>query len=250
MAEYTGTEGVLEIADSPIAVAEFTLKVTRGVASHGRSGKHSDLKLPGKVDVTGTIKRIMIDGTMLGKVVGDTEETGEAAALHAGLAIPGAGAELVTDMTATDSKSSLIKFTALTSAVTAVGKAILYGTDINDNKLTEVVTIPKLGINETTTGKKIFKTLTHVVTFDYVQTAGSTMKVDAVVGASGIVVGEAKIFKIKGKATSGSNHVYVTADNCFLTDGEFAFSDADTIMSDTLSFTMKDPDADLKVEYV
>jgi len=249
MTEYTGTEGVLEIADSPIAVAEFSIKVARGVASHGRSGKHSDLKLPGKVDVTGTIKRIMIDGEMLGKVVGDTEETGTAHDLHAGLTAPGAGGESVTDMTDTNSDKSLIKVTALTAAITAVGKIILYGTDINDNTITEVISITKLGINETITGKKIFKTLTHVASFDYVQ-VGGTLKVQSVVGASGIVVGEAKIFKIKGTATNGSNHVYVTAENCFLTDGEFAFSDGDTIMSDTLSFTMKDPDADLKVEYV
>lgn len=249
MVEYTGTEGVLEIADSPIALAEFSIRVTRGVASHGRSGKHSDLKLPGKVDVTGSIKRIMIDGSLLGKVIGDTEETGAAHDLHAGLTAPGADGESVTDMTDTDSDKSLIKVTALTAAITATGKVILYGTDINDNTITEVVSITALGINETITGTKIFKTLTHVASFDYVQ-AGGTLKVQSVTGASGIVVGEAKIFKIKGKATSGSNHVYITADNCFLTDGEFAFTDADTIMSDTLSFTMKDPDADLKVEYV
>lgn len=248
MTEYTGTEGVLEIDGTPTALAEFSIKVTRGVASHGRSGHHSDLKLPGKVDVTGTIKRIMIDGAMLGKVLGDTEETGTANDLHAGLSAPGAAGENVTDMTDTDSKSSLIKFTALTSAITAVGTAVLYGTDVNDNKITELVTISKLGINETVTGKKIFKTLTHVALFDYVH--ANTLKVQSVVGASGIVVGEGKIFKIEGLATSGGNHVYVIADNCFLTDGEFAFSDADMIMSDTLSFTMKDPDADLTVEYV
>lgn len=249
MTEYTGTEGVLEIAGSPIALAEFSLRVTRGVASHGRSGKHSDLKLPGKVDVTGSIKRIMIDGSLLGKVIGDTEETGTAHELKTAIAAPGAGAEAVVDMTDTNSDTSLIKLTAVTAAITAVGKMILYGTDINSEEQTEVITVTKLGIGETITGKKIFKTLTHVVTFDYVSATG-TITIDSVAGASGISVGEAKIFKIEGKATSGGNHVYITADNCFLTDGEFAFTDADTIMSDTLSFTMKDPDADLKVEYV
>lgn len=249
MVEYTGHEGTLEIDDVAFALSEFTVRVVRNVASHARSGHWSALKLPGTVDVTGTLSRIMIDGQLLGYVIGDTEETGAAGTLHAGLSAPGAGAETVTDMTTTNAQNSLIKLTALTAAVTAAGKCILYGTDINGNPLTEIITVTTMGINETITGTKIFATVTHAVLFDYVQ-AGGTMQVASVAGASGIVVGAGKLFKLEGMATSGSSHVYVTAENCFLTDGEFSFTDADTIMSDTLSWTMKDPDADLNITYV
>lgn len=246
MVEYTGAMCTLEINDIAFALSAFTLDEDRGVVSFPRSGKESDLQLAGKLRISGTLSRIQIDSVLLGYVLNSTTVSGVANDLHAGLSAPGASGESVTDMTDTDSKSGLIKFTALTSAITAVGKAILYGTDINDNKTTEVVTIPKLGINETTTGKKIFKTLTHVALFDYVH--ANTLKVQSVAGASSITVGRPKYFKIKGKAVNGSNHVYVIADNCFLTKGSFGFTDADGGLSDTLNWTMKDPDADYSVE--
>ena len=249
MVEYTGEHMTIEIDDVAIGNAMVTFDFSRDIASHARSGKLSDLKLPGKLSVTGTLSRIMVDGELLGYVIGDTTVSGGAGTLHAGLTAPGAAGESVTDMTTTDSQSSRIKVTALTAAITAGGYIIIYGTDVNDSKLTEVVQITTLGVSEAITADKIFKTVTHVAAFDYVQ-AGGTLKVESVAGASSIVVGTAKYFKLEGILTSGSSNIHVTADNCFLTGGQFSATDANEIASDELPFAMKDEDADLTLDYV
>jgi len=69
---YTGYHGGVTIG-SAFAVAEFSLKIDRSEATHARSGKHSDFKVPGKINATGTITRMMIDKTMLDHALdGDT----------------------------------------------------------------------------------------------------------------------------------------------------------------------------------
>jgi hypothetical protein len=50
-------------------LSEFSVKLDRGVASHPRSGEEADLNLPGKLNVTGTIKRIQIDTTYLANIL-------------------------------------------------------------------------------------------------------------------------------------------------------------------------------------
>jgi hypothetical protein len=45
----------------------------------------------------------------------------------------------------------------------------------------------------------------------------------------------------------GGNTITVTANNCFVTSGEFKFTDADEIVSDPITFGMRDPDADLTI---
>jgi len=242
--------GSLSYAGSPIAVAEFDVKIKRGVASHARSGKWSDYKVPGKVDVTGSLKRILVDGQLLAALLNATPTTGAAETLHAGLTAPGAATESITDMTDTAiASASRIQITALTAAVTATGTAILIGTDAAGVAKTEIVTIPALGINATVNSSGTFLTLTHVVLKDIVQ-EGGTLSVASITGTSAVVVGEPKIFALIGKVDDGSNHVYITMNNCFFTDGEFKFADADGVLEDPLSFTMRDPDADLTIEYV
>jgi len=65
---YTGFHGAVTIG-AAFAVAEFSLKIDRSEATHARSGFYSDLKVPGKINATGTITRIMIDKTMLDHVL-------------------------------------------------------------------------------------------------------------------------------------------------------------------------------------
>ena len=98
---YTGVHGTVSYAGSTIAVAEFDVKIKRGVASHARSGKWSDYKLPGKIDVTGSMKRILTDGELLAALLNATPAIGAAETLHAGLTCPGDGSENITDMTDT-----------------------------------------------------------------------------------------------------------------------------------------------------
>lgn len=245
MVEYQGAHGILEVDDVAFAVAEFTVKSTRGTAVQPRSGTWSDLELPGKVAIAGTFKRILIDGKMLGMLIG-TASAGASVTLHAGVTAPGVAGENVTDMSPTAAQSSHIKFTALTDAVTAEGHVIIYGTDVNDNSQIELVTIPVMDLAATVTSTKVFKSVTHVVGFEWVQATG-TLKVDAITGDTTYSIGEPTYFKLKGKLVKGSDHVYITMNNCYLIDGEFGFTDANAIVNDSLSYKMKDPDADLSI---
>ena len=164
---YTGVHGTVSYAGSTIAVAEFDVKIKRGVASHARSGKWSDYKLPGKIDVTGSMKRILTDGELLAALLNATPATGAAETLHAGLTCPGDGSENITVMTDTSiASASRIKLTATGGAVTGAGTAILIGTDANGNALTEPVAVTTLAENSYVVSTRTFKTLTHVALKD------------------------------------------------------------------------------------
>lgn len=63
--EFTGARGSMTVGGVTVATAEFSVKIDRGVASHARSGEWSDFNAAGKVSVTGTIKRIMINDMFL-----------------------------------------------------------------------------------------------------------------------------------------------------------------------------------------
>ena len=65
MTEYTGFTGTLTAPSAITGLAEFGVKMDVGVASHPRSSAASDLNLPGKLSVTGTIKRIQGDTTLI-----------------------------------------------------------------------------------------------------------------------------------------------------------------------------------------
>ena len=71
MGEVTGKAGVVEIDDVPVAVADFSIKFERGVASYARVGKYGDFNVSGKLKVTGVLKRMMINGKLLAMVAGE-----------------------------------------------------------------------------------------------------------------------------------------------------------------------------------
>lgn len=249
MTEYTGVHGIVEIDGVAVAVGEFSVKFPRGVAAFARSGKHSDLKLPGKIDCTGSLKRIMIDGDLMQKVL-NTATAGSAAALHAGISPPGAATNTIETMTTEDSESSLIKLTAITAAVTATGQIVLHGTDVNDAQQTEIIAIPTMDINDTITGTKVFKTLEYASLSDYVQ-VGGLMEVDAITGAAQVTtLGVAEYFTLKGKCASGNSYIEVNLTNCWFTEGGLSFTDADAIIEETLPFVVKDLDTGTSVKWL
>lgn len=56
------------------------------------------------------------------------------------------------------------------------------------------------------------------------------------------------IINLVGKVDDGGgNTITVTANNCFITSGEFKFTDADEIVSDPVTFAMRDAHADLTI---
>ena len=246
--EYTGVHGVLLKDGAPFAVAEYSVKIKRGVAAHARSGKWSDIKLPGKIDVTGSITRITVNADMLKAILTDTPATGAAETLHAGLTCPGSGAESITDMTDTSiASASKIQLKALGGPVTGAGTAILIGTDANGNEVSEVVAVTTLAENSTVVSKRTFKTLTHVALKEVAMGAGDTLEVSSITGSSTATVGSPLFFDLVGGVEDGSNSIMIELDDCFLTDTEFKFASADDMLEEPLSFTMKDPDAGLRI---
>lgn len=239
MTKYTGVMCVLEMADTPFAIGEVTFDIPRSVVEFQQGGEESNYYVAGGINVTGTIKRPMEDTTLLAKVLGDTTLSGQAGTLHSGLTAPGSGGENVTDMEDTDAKSSRIKLTATSAPITVAGRVVLIGTNVNDALDQETVVIPTLGVNESVTSKKIFKTLTHVASFDYTSTG--SLKVESVAGASSIVVGRPEIFNLKSIATKGANNISILAPNCFLTKGSFSHGDANSGLLDDVAFQMQNP---------
>ena len=249
MTEYTGVHGIVEIDGVAVAIGEFSVEFPRGIAAFARSGKYSDLKLPGKIDCTGSLKRIMIDGDLMQKVL-NTATAGAASTLHAGLSPPTAGTNTITDMTDEDSTSSLIKLTALTAAVTVAGRVVLHGTDVNDARQTENIAMTTLAINGTITSTKVFKTLEYVTLSDYVQ-VGGLLKVESITGATSVsTLGVAEYFTLKGKCSSGNSYIEVNLTDCWFTNAKLGWTDADTIIEETLPFVVKDLDTGTSVKWL
>lgn len=246
MVYLTGVHGKVYVDDVEVANATFSIKVTRGVATHNRGNSWSDVKAAGKLDMTGTINRIQTSVDFLGKVLTGSVLTGTANALHAGLTLDGSDA--VTEMTDDDSKSSKIKFSCITSAITTAGTIVLRGTDANDEAITEEIAVGTLDVGEYVTSTKIYKTLEDVRVIGVDSTGNGLLKVDSVAGSANYSVGRPAYFKLKGELDDGTTVTYVEANNCFLTEGEFKFTDADEIVEDNLSFTMEDPSTLILVE--
>ena len=246
---YTGVDGVVLINDTVVADVLFSVRISRSVAEAERSGKHSKLKVPGDVDVTGTIDEIVTDGELIGMAIGNTTTTGTAVTLHAGLELPGVGAESVTDMTTTSCTTpSRVRLTALTAAVTTAGVAVIYGTGAGGDLHSEAIEVTTLGINEYVTSRTKFLTVTHVALIGGAQ-VGGTIRIDSVAGSASIVVGPADMFSLVGSVAKGSNNVTMSLDNCFLTSGELTFDSANSIVRNPATFTMQDPDAGLSLDY-
>lgn len=146
MGAVTGKEGTITIGGTAVAISDFTVKFERGVVSYSRVGKYGEFNVSGKLKVTGELKRMMIDGAMLARVVGATAD--------------------------------------------ASGNW-----DHND-------------------------------------------------------IGPSTSFNLAGtlaNADASQNKIWLA--NCFLTVGDFNFSDADTIVEETLPFIVRDPDVDVSGNY-
>lgn len=77
---YTGRDGVLTFKGGAVAIGEFAVDITRGVARHPRSNSYSDLKKAGKVEFAGSIKRMMIGGELLESLIGSGDPSSNASA--------------------------------------------------------------------------------------------------------------------------------------------------------------------------
>jgi len=244
--EYTGLEGALTVGVVPIADVAFDLKWTRGSINVPRSGKYSDKELPGKFSVTITLKKVLVKteaATVIGKSLNATPVGGTAGVMHAGLTPPGSGSENITDMTsATPATPSRIRFIARTAAVTAVGRAIIIGTDRADREMTENVDLAVCIIGATSgTSKGLFKTVSRVALVDVVA-AGATIEVSSITGASNYTVGQPEVFDLIGSLTKGAHSVTATLPDCWFKNGGIDWTDASKAVDVNINVGIYDPD--------
>lgn len=65
-----GGEASLKIGAVECMFGEATISIDRAAVAASRSGKWSDYKRAGKVDITGTIRRLLVDGEQFSKLLG------------------------------------------------------------------------------------------------------------------------------------------------------------------------------------
>lgn len=246
---YTGVHGAVTYDGAPIAVAEFSFEITRGIASHARSGKWSDLNVPGKVSCKGKLKRIQTNANLIQAMMNATPVTGTATVLLATSTVLD-GSDFYQDMTdPTPGTASRIKITLQTKNATAAGTVTLIGTDIGGNNISELIDIPATAvIGDYWVTDHAFLTVEGMTVrgIDTVDDLG-TLKVESIAGDSTVNIGEPKSFSLIGSVTDGTNHITVTLANVMFNKAGFDFSDASKILEDDMEFFVKDPDADIAV---
>lgn len=84
MGEVTGKEGTITVDDKEFALAEFTVKFERTIATYKPVGEYSEFNVGTTVKVTGELKRMMIDGSMNARLLGgDRDGSGNISAIGA-----------------------------------------------------------------------------------------------------------------------------------------------------------------------
>jgi len=249
MTDFTGVHGIVTVDGGAIAIGECDIKFSRDISEYVRTGKYSKLKIPGGLDATGTIRRIQIDGDLMEKVMG-AATTGTAVELHAGVAPPTAGTNTIDDMTDPAALSSIIQLEYLTQAVSAAGRLTLSGTDVNDAQQVEILTIAEGAAGTTVDSTKVFKTVEFATMVDYAQVDG-TIGIDAITSRQDIsAIGPGEYFDLVGYVESGSYYIKITLTNCWFTEGGIHFTDADSIVEESLPFVVKDLDVGTLITHV
>lgn len=248
----TGVNGVVSVGGSPVAVANFDITIARGVAAQPRVGKFSDRKVPGKVDITGTLTRLDPDPANVEKLIGGTPVDSSSEVLHASADLTGSGVIEPVVVSSDPTNPSKIQVTVTRGdADTTASYIIVEGTDVNDNPLTNQVEVPAITVaNSPVT---VFTEDSFKTTDNFIAGAGlnvgsasfTEVALEAITGTRTTGISDGVLFTLNGKAEdqNGQKVEFVLA-NAFFTEATMAFSDADTIIDGPFSFTMQDPDED------
>lgn len=243
---YTGVQGVVTYADAALADAMFDFTITRGLATGQRSGKWSDLNKPGKVTVTGKITRIQRNADLIQAALNATPTTGTAIEIEAAATFTAGTAIALND--APPTTPSRIRVTLSVAALTTGGTLIIYGTDPNDNAISEVLTLENgSAASSTWTTRHVFKTCTYALPVGIASSGGGKLAFAGIAGDSTVNVGDPKTFNLIGYVEDGSNNITITLSNCFFTGTKFSFTDASAQLMDDVPFAVTDPDADVIV---
>jgi hypothetical protein len=239
--EYTGVHGSLVIDGVTWADVVYDVRWKRGVATHDRASKHSDVQVPGKLTVTTTIKKALVHteaAMALGYSLTDTPVTGSATACLAATTIVAGTAVPITTDPATP---SLLKITISNAATTLAGAITITGKDANSVEISETFIIPAATPAGTSfVGSKVFKEANIALPVDITGTA--KFQIDGVAGGTSYTVGNPKIFDLVGSVIKGGDSIAVTQPDCWFSEGGIAFESSDKILEVNTSVEMHDPD--------
>lgn len=244
-----GSQGYIKLQGGAIwadATVNFTL--TQASATAPRGGKFSDLNLPGKRTCTITAKNIMRSGAMPGGMLTDTAVSGSATELQAAATFTAGTAITLGADPATPSR---VKVTLSVAAITTGGTLVIYGTDINDTPISEVLTIANGSVATTTwTTRNLFKTTDYALPVLVASSGGGKFAFDGVAASAAYTTTSApQLYQLEfgGLDSVTGNTVYVRASNCFANKAALAYADANTVFMDDVGFTIEDLDADLAI---
>jgi hypothetical protein len=249
---WTGIEGVVQVAGSPVAFVKFDLNVERSVASAQVANHYSAINRPGTVKVTGSIRQILTDGNMFAKLISSTPTTGSVETLLAATGVLDASDTWTPFTDASIATPSRIRLTLATNNLTVGGTATIIGTGANDEYQEETLVVPAtMLIAETLTTTKTFKTADGIFIRD-VDSASDlgTFAVASIAGDATATIDAGTEIDLIGSVVSGSNNVTFTVPNSFLTGGSISIESPDTIIECDYPFVMKDAATDFVVSYV
>ncbi len=69
VSKLTGQAGIVQIAGVTVEVEDFTINIKRGAVSQSRVGKFSDRKIPGKLDLSGSLTLDDISGLQIARLL-------------------------------------------------------------------------------------------------------------------------------------------------------------------------------------
>lgn len=236
----SGIEGAVLINDIPIAYSEFSVKQTRNSVTIKRGGKYSDINAPGKLGISGSITKCMINSEYMEMAFNSTSSTGTDAVLDDAMTFTGI-LEALAPSTINCITPSRIKLTVTNGAVTTGGPAHIVGTNATGVYISETIDIPTGALANTSfITNKAFSTVNAIVSS--INTGSASIKVESVAGSTVTTVGMPKYFDLVGKVTKGSKQIIVSLPKCWLSGNSWNFSDADAPIEDKLDYQVYDPD--------
>lgn len=241
--EFTDVDGQITIGGVRIANVQYDVKWKRNVNKIPRSGSRSQKNIPGYLEVTTKLKSILIHSNaaaLVGASLSDTPLTGAAETLKTGVALDADGYTATSDPTI--ASPSRIRATVATSAITTGGTLVIDGEDNAGNPLQETLEIGTIGVGEYVTGTKLFKEVFGVIVHGIRSTGGGTLTIASVAGASAYTVGDPLVFDLVGIVTKGSKSIQITQPDCWMSSGEFAWSEGGKPMEINVEIQMYDPE--------
>jgi len=245
--EYTGVHGVVTMDGAAIADVEYDCSWSRTTAAHSRSGKHSDIQVPGKLSVKTTIKKTLVHADaakVIGYTLSDTPLTGTASTLLASSHVLDATDNYEDMTTPTIATPSRIRYTLGTNATTVAGTITIIGEDANGDAQSETLDVAAgMTVGSTLTSEKLYsKVYGHTIREVDSTSDTGVFAVTSITGSSTTTVGDPKTFALVGQVVKGGNSITLTQNDCWFSQGGLSFADAGKIVEVSLPVEMHDPD--------